>query len=130
MYKLIPFNNISKSINYAFKSINIDSKSMLQIIRQEAHVVTPPSKTYNTRPWSMHTNQIDKLIILHGSREVELYCRKSKLKEKLTLTTFGVFKNGYMEKENPCMLIIPNGTYHRFINGPYGSTVINIVKKI
>lgn len=65
------------------------------------------------RPWYMHPNQADNLMVLHGIRHVELYTPGHGRIESFVVTPEGVSRDGKPLCDGPAMLVWPCNVFHR-----------------
>jgi len=65
------------------------------------------------RPWYMHPHQDDNLIVLHGTRYVEVYTPAHGKIESFTIAPHRVEKGGSILFDGPAMVVWPRGVFHR-----------------
>jgi hypothetical protein len=145
MYKLIPFSCLraadEKVWSLLFKQRTHETRDLvLQLSHQQSFTPSPSldnglaQTTVKTsvpnRPWAIHRDKINHMVILHGSRDVEIYCPQSLKREFLTLTLSNVYKHGTMIHNQPCLLQIYPNMYYRLLSGPYGCTSVNIIESL
>jgi hypothetical protein len=82
---------------------------------------TPPVQ----RPWYMHPGQDDNLMVLAGTRYIDIYEPKSKQKASFIVTPEKVYKNDKLYFDGPAMVVWPAGVFHRIISGEEGSISVN-----
>ena len=61
----------------------------------------------------MHPYQDDNLIILHGTRHIDIYTPAHGAVESFTATPHKVEKEGRIVYDGPAMLVWPRGVFHR-----------------
>ena len=83
--------------------------------------VSPPTK----RPWYMHPGQDDNLMVLQGTRYVDIFNPVDKVKSSFVITPEKVYKNDKLYYDGPAMIVWPAGVYHRIISGDEGSISVN-----
>jgi hypothetical protein len=83
--------------------------------------VSPPTK----RPWYMHPGQDDNLMVLQGTRYVDIFNPVDKVKSSFVITPEKVYKNDKLYYDGPAMIVWPAGIFHRIISGDEGSISIN-----
>tara|TARA_B100001741_G_scaffold309418_1_gene307062 strand:- start:470 stop:1030 length:561 start_codon:yes stop_codon:yes gene_type:complete len=86
---------------------------------------TPPVK----RPWYMHTGQDDNLMVVQGTRYIDIYCPKRKEKASFIVTPDKIFKNDKLYYDGAAMIVWPAGIFHRIISGEEGSISINFATR-
>lgn len=82
---------------------------------------TPPVK----RPWYMHPGQDDNLMVLQGTRYVDIYNPSNKTRASFIITPDKVYKNDKLYYDGPAMIVWPAGIFHRIISGEEGSISVN-----
>ena len=78
------------------------------------------------RPWYMHSGQDDNLMVLQGTRYVDIYEPKTKNKASFIITPEQIYKNDRLYYDGPAMIVWPAGVFHRIISGDEGSISINL----
>lgn len=78
------------------------------------------------RPWYMHTCQDDNLIVLQGTRYVEVYNQAHGKVEKFVVEPNKIMHNGELLFEGGAVLVWPAGVFHRIISGEEGSASVNL----
>tara|TARA_Y100000389_G_C17378624_1_gene473080 strand:+ start:523 stop:1026 length:504 start_codon:yes stop_codon:yes gene_type:complete len=145
MYKLIPFASLraadEKVWSLLFKQQTQETRDLvLQLCHQ--HSFTPSPSLDNdkslqsmmssvpNRPWAIQRDKINHMVILQGSRDVEMYCPQSLKREFLTFTLSNVYKHGTLIHNQPCLLQIYPNVYYRLLSGPYGCTSVHIIESL
>ncbi len=82
---------------------------------------TPPIK----RPWYMHPGQDDNLLVLQGTRYIDIFDPKTLTKASFIVTSDKVYKNDKLYFDGPAMVVWPAGIFHRIISGVEGSISVN-----
>lgn len=82
---------------------------------------TPPVN----RPWYMHPGQDDNLMVLQGTRYVDIYDPTNKAKASFIITPDKIYKNDKLYYDGSAMIVWPAGIFHRIISGEEGSISIN-----
>ena len=86
---------------------------------------TPPVK----RPWYMHKGQDDNLMVLKGTRYVDIFKPETKERASFILTPDKVYKNEKLYYNGPAMIVWPAGIFHRIISGDEGSISVNFATR-
>ncbi len=86
---------------------------------------TPPCK----RPWYMHPGQDDNLMVLQGTRYIDIFCPKQKKKASFIVTPDKIYKNDKLYYDGAAMVVWPAGIFHRIISGDEGSISINFATR-
>ena len=85
----------------------------------------PPCK----RPWYMHKGQDDNLMVLQGTRYVDIFDPILKIKASFVVTPDKVYKNEKLYFDGPAMVVWPAGIFHRIISGDEGSISVNFATR-
>lgn len=77
----------------------------------------------------MHTNQDDNLLVLQGTRYIDIYNPKDKQSASFIITPDKVYKNEKLYYNGPAMVVWPAGIFHRIISGSEGSISVNFASR-
>ncbi len=77
------------------------------------------------RPWYMHSGQDDNLLVLQGTRYIDIFCPKNMTKASFIVSPDRVYKNDKLYFDGPAMVVWPAGIFHRIISGEEGSISVN-----
>lgn len=83
-----------------------------------------------TRPWYMHPAQDDNLMVLQGTRYVDIFNPKNKEQASFIITPDKIYKNDKLYLDGPAMVVWPAGIFHRIISGDEGSISVNFSTRI
>ena len=78
------------------------------------------------RPWYMHPGQDDNLLVLQGTRYVDIFHVESMKKASFIVTPDKIYKNDKLYFDGPAMVVWPAGVFHRIISGEEGSISVNL----
>lgn len=81
------------------------------------------------RPWYMHPGQDDNLLVLQGTRYVDIFSRESMTRASFIITPEKVYKNDKLYYDGPAMIVWPAGIFHRIISGVEGSISVNFATR-
>ena len=81
------------------------------------------------RPWYMHPGQDDNLMVLQGTRYVDIYSSETKNKISFIVTPDKIYKNGKLYYDGAAMVTWPSGIFHRIISGDEGSISVNLATR-
>lgn len=81
------------------------------------------------RPWYMHPGQDDNLLVLQGTRYIDIFCPKTKTKASFIVSPEKVYKNDKLYFNGPAMVVWPAGIFHRIISGDEGSISVNFATR-
>jgi hypothetical protein len=74
----------------------------------------------------MHPHQEDNLVVLYGTRHVDIYTPEHGKIEHFVVTPTSVYKNGNLIVDGSAMLVWSENVFHRIISGDNGSASINL----
>ena len=77
------------------------------------------------RPWYMHTQQEDNLLVLQGRRTVDIYTLEHGRVETFVVEPERVTRGGRVVCDRPAMLVWPRRVFHRITSGEQGSISLN-----
>jgi len=139
LYRLIPLRILRRTSGVKFDEIvpsDIPNKisGIDRVIHKENSISPGPVEVstsgYSTslikRPWYMHKGQDDNLMVLQGTRYIDVYNPNNKEKASFIVTPDKVYKNDKLYYDGPAMVVWPAGIFHRIISGSEGSISINI----
>tara|TARA_B110000305_G_scaffold241813_1_gene317685 strand:+ start:1389 stop:1952 length:564 start_codon:yes stop_codon:yes gene_type:complete len=132
MYRIIPLRILRRTAGVKFDEMVPSDIPRIDGIDRVVHgpnsispgpvdEVTPQIK----RPWYMHPAQDDNLMVLQGTRYVDIFDRKSKTNASFIITPDRVYKNDKLYYDGPAMVVWPAGIFHRIISGDEGSISVN-----
>jgi hypothetical protein len=82
------------------------------------------------RPWYMHTQQEDNLIVLNGVRTVDVYTLEHRRMLTFVVEPDRILKNGQLLYEGPAMLVWPCHVFHRIQSSAEGSASLNFAVRL
>ena len=132
MYRLLPLRVLRRTTGIMFDEIAKSDIPKIQGIDRVIHGpngISPGPIGPIKRPWYMHTHQDDNLMVLQGTRYVDIYCPKAKEKASFIVTPEKVYKNNKLYFNAPAMLVWPSGIFHRIISGSEGSISVNFATR-
>lgn len=127
-YKIIALEPFRRTEGVAFDIVPMDALLRIDGIDRVIHAkdaLSPGSVGDVERPWYVHPHQEDNLIVLHGKRIVDIYCRAVGRMETFTVEPQRILKDGKVIFDGPAMLVWPVNVYHRIVSGPDGSASLN-----
>ena len=128
-YQIIPLEEFRKTEGVSFDVVPMDLIPHVSGVDRVIHsynAISPGSVEGVERPWYMHHNQDDYLLVLSGKRFVDVYHPDYKQIESFVVTANSVEQNGKVIYEGPVMLIWPRGVFHRIQSDEHGSASINL----
>ena len=132
MYRLIPLRALRRTTGVKFDEIVPSDIPKIDGIDKVIHgpnSISPGPVNNITRPWYKHSGQDDNLLVLQGTRYVDIYDPKTKDKASFVITPDKVYKNDKLYYDGPAMVVWPSGIFHRIISGDEGSISINFATR-
>lgn len=129
LYRIIKLKEFRKTVGVSF---DVMLKSMvpkvdaIDRVLHEQSAVSPGPVEGVERPWYMHTCQDDNLIVLHGTRYVEVYNKAHGKVESFVVEPNKITHNGKVVFEGGAVLVWPAGVFHRIRSGEEGSASVNL----
>lgn len=129
LYTIYELDLFRKTPGVVFDLFPLDIVPHIDSIDRVLHehsAVSPGPVGSVERPWYMHPHQADNLLVLHGSRFVEIFTPEHGKIENFTVTPNAVYKNGELIYEGGAILVWPQYVFHRIVSGEEGSASINL----
>tara|TARA_Y100000389_G_scaffold204089_1_gene254945 strand:+ start:12112 stop:12663 length:552 start_codon:yes stop_codon:yes gene_type:complete len=129
MYRLIPLRVLRRTKGVKFDEMvpsDIPKVDGIDRVIHGPNSISPGPVDNVKRPWYMHVGQDDNLMVLQGSRYVDIFDPSTKTKASFVITPDKVYKNDKLYYDGPCMIVWPSGIFHRIISGKEGSISVNI----
>ncbi len=131
MCYIIPLKEIRSTPNVEFHSIPGLLGEGVDAIDRVEHApgaFSPSIKDEpELRPWYMHPDQEDNLIVFHGKRVVDLYTKEHGKRERFEVTQKGVSHDGDQIYAGPCIFGWYINVFHR-VHSPEGSMSMNFAR--
>tara|TARA_B110000858_G_C17799599_1_gene474519 strand:- start:1536 stop:2096 length:561 start_codon:yes stop_codon:yes gene_type:complete len=132
MYRLIPLRILRRTQGVKFDEMVPSDIPKIHGIDRVIHgpnSVSPGPITDSPvpikRPWYMHYGQDDNLLVLQGTRYIDIFDSKKLIKASFIVTPDKVYKNDKLYYNGPAMVVWPAGIFHRIISGEEGSISVN-----
>ena len=132
LYRLIPLRILRRTSGVSFDEIVPSDIPRIHGIDRVIHLansISPGPIDDVKRPWYMHTNQDDNLLVLQGTRYIDIYNPKDKQSASFIITPDKVYKNEKLYYNGPAMVVWPAGIFHRIISGSEGSISVNFASR-
>lgn len=136
MYRIIPLRALRRTSGVLFDEMVPSDIPKIHGIDRVIHgpnSVSPgpveDSPIPVKRPWYMHPGQDDNLLVLQGTRYIDIFCRKTKNKASFIVTPDKIYKNDKLYFNGPAMVVWPAGIFHRIISGEEGSISVNFATR-
>ena len=128
LYRVIALVPFRKTEGVTFDLVPMETLPVISAIDRVIHqraARSPGAVAGVERPWYMHTQQEDNLLVLHGRRTVELYSREHGRVETFTVEPGRVTRGERVVCDRPAMLSWPRRVFHRITSGDMGSISLN-----
>jgi hypothetical protein len=132
-YRIIELKAFRRTEGVSFDIMPMELLPHIEGIDRVVHkrfALSPGSVGDVERPWYMHTYQEDNLLVLHGSRSVDIYTMKYDRVESFVVEPERIIHNGEVVYEGPAMLVWPTGVFHRITSGEEGSASLNFAVRL
>jgi hypothetical protein len=129
LFRIVALSPLRRTEGVDFDVVPLDAIDRISAIDRLIHrpgALSPGTVGDVERPWYFHQAQADHLIVLAGTREVELYTREHGRVEQFLITPDRVERGGDLVCDGPGMLAWPVEVFHRVISSPEaGSASVN-----
>lgn len=132
MYRIIPLRTLRRTRGVLFDEIvpsDIPKISGIDRVIHKSNSISPGPIGNVKRPWYMHPGQDDNLMVLQGTRYVDIFSTETKKKASFVITPEKIWKNGKLYCDYPAMIVWPCGIFHRIISGEEGSISVNFATR-
>jgi hypothetical protein len=140
MYRIIPLRVLRRTKGVQFDEMvpsDIPKISGIDRVIHGANSISPAPVAGSSsghdapvkRPWYMHPGQDDNLLVLQGTRYIDIFDPKSLTKASFIVTPDKVYKNDKLYYDGPAMVVWPAGIFHRIISGVEGSISVNFATR-
>jgi hypothetical protein len=116
LYRIVPLRELRRTPGVLFDLVPMELLPRIDGIDRVLHehgAISPGPVGNVARPWYMHTHQDDNLIVLQGTRYVDIYTPSHGQIESFVVTANAVFHDGKTAFDGPAMLVWPRGVFHR-----------------
>ncbi len=127
-YRIVRLNPFRRTSGVYFDNVPTDAIPRIDAIDRVIHekaAVSPGPVAGVERPWYMHPCQDDNLVVLYGTRFVDIYKRDHGRIESFVVKPNHIEKDGRILVPGPAMLVWPRGVFHRIRSGEEGSASLN-----
>ena len=130
LYRIVTLRPLRRTPGVKFDMVELSTLLRIDAIDRVLHegaAVSPGPVGDVDRPWYMHNCQDDNLLVLHGTRHVDIYTPQHGEIESFTVTPDHVMRNDEVLHKGAAMLVWPRGVFHRIISDPVeGSASLNL----
>jgi hypothetical protein len=129
LYKVVPLGLLRQTEGVDFHLVPLNFIDRIDAVDRLIHgpaAFSPGTVGDVERPWYYHQAQADHLIVLNGTREVELYTRDHGRVEHFVVTVDRIEHEGQLICDGPGMLAWPVKVFHRVVSSAeLGSASLN-----
>lgn len=130
LYRIIPLQPFRHTPGVSFDIIPGSLFSRIDAfdrVLHESDAVSPGPVGGVARPWYMHPHQDDNLIVLHGTRFIELYSKAHPRVESFEVSPNLIKMGGEVLYEGAALLVWPRLVFHRIRSSrKTGSASLNL----
>jgi hypothetical protein len=126
-YRIIPLIPVRRTSGVYFDRPPLEEIPRIDAVDRVIHergAISPGPVGEVKRPWYMHPNQDDNLIVLNGTRHVDIFTPEHGL-QRFTLTPNQIIQESKIVYDGSAMLVWPRNVFHRIVSGETGSASIN-----
>ncbi|MGM0508988.1 MAG: hypothetical protein ACQERZ_07505 [Fusobacteriota bacterium] len=127
-YKIYTLDLFRKTKGVKFDVLtgeDIPNAASIDRVIHESGANSPGRTKGVKRPWYMHPCQADNLIVLQGTRNVDLYSSDHGKIEKFVVEPNKIMKNGKVIHEGGAILAWSTNVFHRIVSEKDGSASVN-----
>jgi hypothetical protein len=128
-YRIIKLKLFRKTPGVSFDILAKGQVPKIDAIDRVVHqngAVSPGQVGDVVRPWYMHPHQDDNLMVLYGTRLVDIYTKEQGRVESFAITPDRIEKDGNILYNGAAMLVWPRNVFHRIRSLEQGSASINL----
>jgi hypothetical protein len=133
LYQVIRLKVLRKTEGVDFDIVPILRLKTIAAVDRVIHrggAFSPGSAAGVARPWYMHPQQEDHLLVLHGARTVELWSERHPAVVRFRITAGCVRREDGSATEGPAMLAWPTAVFHRIeSDAVLGSASLNFASR-
>lgn len=129
LYKIITLKELRRTANVQFDALDTNLIPRVDGFDRVIHgpgAFSPGTVGDVERPWYMHPHQEDNLMVLYGTRYIDIYTPEHGKIEHFSVTADKVCRNDEICYTGAAMLVWPCGVFHRVIScADKGSASVN-----
>ena len=127
-YRIVKLQKLRETPGVHFDCLPIKALPRIDAIDRVIHdqgAISPGPVGDIERPWYMHPHQDDNLMVLYGTRFVDIYSGEHGGLKSFEITPGYVKHKNKVIHDGPAMLVWPRNVFHRIVSGPEGSASVN-----
>lgn len=116
LYRVVPLSVLRRTPGVSFDNVPLAVLPRIDAIDRVIHqhgAISPGEVGDVGRPWYMHPCQDDNLIVLHGTRYVDLYTPECGQIESFVVMPHSIRREDRVVCDGPAMLVWPRHVFHR-----------------
>ena len=129
LYKIVTLKEIRRTENVRFDALDTSIIPHIEGFDRVIHgpgALSPGSVGDVEHPWYMHPHQEDNLMVLHGTRYIDIYTPEHGKVEHFSVTADKVCRGDEVCYTGAAMLVWPRRVFHRILSCPKeGSASVN-----
>lgn len=130
LYRVIALKPFRRTEGVSFDMLPVSNLVSIDAIDRVIHTGgarSPGAVGDVERPWYMHPHQADNLLVLHGTRYVDIYTPDHGKVESFTATPNRILHGDKLLYDGPAMLVWPCRVFHRIVSDKVkGSASVNL----
>lgn len=131
-YRVVALTPFRRTEGVSFDIVPMDSLPGIDGIDRVIHrgsAVSPGPVGEVARPWYLHFHQEDNLLVLQGTRTVDIYTVEHGRVETFIIEPERIQQQGKTILDGPGMVVWPCNVFHRIVSGPQGSASLNFARR-
>ncbi len=129
-FTIKPLKKLRETKDVLFSSVPmVDNLEGITRVMHESGAMSPGTVGEVERPWYMHQNQEDNLLVMDGHRVVELYSKEYGRIVSFEVHPEKIIQDGEVVFEGAAVLHWPTHVFHRIKSGPHGSKSLNFAAR-
>lgn len=129
LYRIITLKKLRRTPNVKFDALDTTLLPHIDGFDRVIHgpgALSPGPVGEVERPWYMHPHQEDNLMVLQGTRYIDIYTPAHGKIEQFSVTADKVCCGNRICYDGAAMLVWPRGVFHRIVSCPeHGSASVN-----
>lgn len=129
LYKIITLKEIRRTDKVKFDALDVSQMPHIDgfdRVIHEPNAISPGCVGTVKYPWYMHPHQEDNLMVLAGTRYIDIYTPEHGEIEHFSVTADKVCRGNEICYTGAAMLVWPRNVFHRIRSCPqYGSASVN-----